>query len=131
MELLDLPIVELKRQLATGKNFALIMKFFFDHFVDEPNFTAASSPTDVPQSLAEAVGQIFASIGPASVIVSSWRLNEVPLLNLIHGTVTTTQSSAVILWATDIAVGLLGIPDLKTGNTMYGRITITKPARTN
>lgn len=125
VELLQLPAADLKRKLANGKDFSLIMKFFFDRFVDEPKFMIASHPIEVPKDLADAVGQVFASIHRSAVPASSWRIGQVSLLNLIHGTITTDDGPAVIVWATDIAVGLLGMPNLKTRNTMFARISVS------
>ena len=125
MELLDLPTNELKSRLVNEKDFAQIMKFFFDRFVDQRSFMSASRPVRAPQTLIEAVGKVFATVAPKKVIASSWQLCEVGLLNLIHGSVTTKDGLAIVLWATDIKVGLVGMPDMKTGNVLYSRLTVT------
>ena len=46
-------------------------------------------------------------------------------LNLIHGMIVTSAGTAVIVWATDISVGLLGMPNTETGQSTFARITVT------
>jgi hypothetical protein len=129
MSLLNLPIGELKRQLATGKDLATVMKFFFDSFVDHPGFLQAGHPVPASKQLQEIVGKFIDRVWPNQNVITEWLVIEVPLLGIVHGTVNMNGKPTTLLWAPDIAVGIIALPDIRTGNTMYGRITVTDPTK--
>jgi len=125
----DLPANKLKRKLATGKDFAAVMRFFFDSFVDQPDFLNAGHPITVPSDLEEAIGKVVAHVWPKRNVITEWKIVEVPLLGIIHGTVMMNGKPSVLLWAPDIGMGIIALPDVLTGNTMYARITVSQPAK--
>ena len=129
MSLLNLPAGELKRQLATGKDLATVMQFFFDSFVDQPGFLEAGHPVPASSELQQLVGRFVAAMWPDQNVLTEWLVMEVPLLRLVHGTVKLNGSPATLVWASDISVGIIGLPNAKTGNTMYGRMTLTDPTK--
>ena len=129
MSLLNLPVSELKRQLATGKDLATVMKFFFDSFVDHPGFLEAGHPTTASSELQQVVGKFVSAMWPKQNIITEWQIIEVPLLRLIHGTVKMNGSPSTLVWAPDISVGIIGLPNTRTGTTMYGRMTLTDPTK--
>ena len=47
------------------------------------------------------------------------------LLSIVHGAVTMGKSQGIVFWASDLAVGILSIPNLLTGEIVYARISIT------
>ena len=124
MNLLDLPTSELKRRLTTGKDLASVMKFFFDRFVDEPVFLKASHPVAVPNDLAQGVSGVVSTIWPSTAVLTEWQLGEVSLLGINHGAVTIGKRQGIVFWASDLAVGILSIPNLLTGETIHARISI-------
>jgi hypothetical protein len=127
MEILDLPANELKRQITTGKELALVMKFFFDRFVDEPGFMESSRPIEVPTALAQCVARVAATLWPDQKISSEWQVGEVALLGIVHGTAVLKGTPAVVLWASDLSAGILSLPNVATGQTIYARISISEP----
>lgn len=129
MPLLNLPINELKRQLATGKDLAAVMKFFFDSFVDQPGFLEAGHPVPASNELQMVVRKFVSAMWPKQNVATEWQIIEVPLLGIIHGTVMMKGSPGTLLWAPDISVGILGLPDTRTGTTMYSRMTLTNPTK--
>jgi hypothetical protein len=127
MSLLDLPANELKRQITTAKELAAVMKFFFDEFVDAPGFMESSRPIEVPPALAQCVGRVAASLWPNENIAAEWQVGEVPMLRIVHGTALLKGTPAVVLWASDISAGILSLPDIATGKTIYARISMFEP----
>ena len=105
------------------------MRFFFDSFVDHPGFLEAGHPVPASNELQQVVGRFISAMWPKQNVVTEWLIIEVPLLRIIHGTVKMNGSPATLLWAPDISVGILGLPNARTGNTIYGRMTLTDPTK--
>jgi hypothetical protein len=126
VKLLDLPINELKRQLATSNDLGEVMRFFFDHFAENQGFIEASHRIQVPEALREGIRPLIAKYWPNQTIAGEWAVAEVTLLGLVHGTVRLDSDTAVVLWAPSLSVGVIALPNLKAGEIVYARISIIK-----
>jgi hypothetical protein len=126
VKLLDLPINELKRQLATSNDLGEVMRFFFNHFAENRSFIEASHRIQVPEALREGIRPLIAKYWPKQTFVGEWAVAEVTLLGLVHGTILLDSNTAVVLWAPSLSLGVVALPNIEAGEIVYARISIIK-----
>lgn len=123
---LNLPINELKRELAAGKDLSAVMKYFFDQFVDKPGFMEGGHPAQVPKDLERCIFSAVALMRGKTKLRVEWRLFEVPLLQLIHGMATINGEFGMIVWAPDITTGILCLSsNPMSAKKEYARLSVT------
>ncbi len=125
INLLALPVGELKRLLVTSKHFEEVMTFFFDHFAELPGFLEASHPITVPDDLREGLGPLMSKLYPKKNVATKWLIQEVDLLGIIHGTVTFADKMAVVVWARELSMGIVAMPGKSLAEVLYARISVT------
>jgi hypothetical protein len=117
-------VKELKRKMAAEKEIGDVMRFFFDNFVDNPEFMSLGHHKDIPAKVQEAVYKsLAAALGKTEFLVQ-WVSAEIPEMQLIHGSVTVNGSMGCILWAPEIETVILGIPKKPLSPEMlYARLS--------
>lgn len=118
-------VSELKRRLATAKEIASVMEFFFDEFTSRPEFLAAGIPRPVPEVVAETVDFAVTHALKQSNSVLAFSTVELPEFQLLHGTVVVNGKLGVLLWASDIQTGILSLPaEIDSPETCYMRLSV-------
>jgi hypothetical protein len=117
---------ELKRKMATDKEIAHAMEFFFDHFVDSPGFMSLGYAKELPEEVKQGVYQALGTAFGKARFLIEWLTGEIPEMQIIHGTVSIDGKPGVILWASDIKTGILSIPkEVGSAELLYIRLSLT------
>jgi hypothetical protein len=97
---------ELKNRLTAAGSFADVMEYFFDHFGENPEFTALGKQVKSPfmNAVVQRLGEQF--LGPG-VRVTGKRFVLLKKQRFLHGAVQFDGRLAVLFFFKDIDMGLL------------------------
>jgi hypothetical protein len=118
------PLKTLKHMLVHGESFGDTFEYFFDHFGDKPEFMSHGDNIDEPfvvASVEEVAKQVFgekASITPPTLV-------SIPEYDFLHGSCFMNKCLTVIVYYTDLDMGILAIQQPSKG-TFFVRFTTYK-----
>lgn len=110
---------KLKLKLTTGTKFNLIFEYFLDHFGENKDFIAASTPQHnetLAQMIGLSVGTMLKKSGAQPVEVM---MRTVAEQQFYHGVLKMDEYLVPFFYFEDIDMGLLGV--MKDANTMFAR----------
>ncbi|MCS6859692.1 MAG: hypothetical protein NZT92_05160 [Abditibacteriales bacterium] len=114
----------LKKKLVTADDFMDVLRYFFDHFGENPDFIALGKPTR--SETLEAVLQYTGSrmLGKP-VKVHNLLLIRLPEHGFIHGGFTADGKMGNVFYFEDIQMGLMSVvTSVVSGETKMARITL-------
>ena len=107
---MDLSLLEtLRYKIATGKDFADVFTYFFDHFGEVPAFFDVGAPTQdelLMTLLSHVGGALFKT---KRVSLSNMRLIGIKEHDFIHGALTINGAMASVIYCTDLQQGILSV----------------------
>jgi len=107
---MDLSLLEtLRYKIATGKDFAEVFTYFFDHFGDFPAFFEVGAITEdelLVRLLSHVGGALFKT---KRVSLTKMRLIEIKEHDFIHGALTINGAVASVIYCTDLRQGILSV----------------------
>jgi hypothetical protein len=101
---------KLKQKLVNDKELAPVYVFFFDHFADDPLFTALGDMLE-HSDLEATVGQIAEQMYPGSGHINEVRLARLADEKFIHGAFHYGNRLGMVFYFEDCLTGLVAIPE--------------------
>lgn len=117
-------LTELKTQMKTAESLSTVYHYFLDHFGENPVFMKQGEPYQsdfLMKIIAMIGGQLFHT---EEIVINDFRLIHLPGQSFIHGGGFINGNLANVLYAEDLDVGVLAVPDPKnTVNINYVRFS--------
>lgn len=117
---------ELKEKMQAEDDFAVIWKFFFDHFGENPEFMSLGRRADEAMQffLEPIVESLCKQVVSQDVMIEQFILSEIPEQRFFHGPCMTDAGIAVVLYFDDLKLGMFSLtPALGSGLIHYGRFS--------